>query len=469
MPELLELVVIRDLLRQWVARHKATVQIADPINGRWWPVTEIHCHGKHLLVELGGGQRTLDIHFMLDGVLRVVHEDTTTNAGDRSDRAIMGSAAVLVGDDDRWTWQLRDAKRRLATWSLVETLHAQLAPSFWLPEHTHSDYVNEFQRLLSKAGNKNIESVLGAQDLVWSGLGKWLIDTWLKAGGVTGKEKAKSLTVDQVMHANAVVRDMLRDEHALLTSTLGADDIERVYAVSHARRSVVQSVALKQVDAQVLVNALLDQVSDEWLLPCTGNVFHAAVRAITSQQIRFEAGQGVRRRLYLWSSGQEWTPDFLTRLTVEQWTELGALGLTDAHHTTLLELARTAGGEGSLLSASFFDKNRVRGVGPWTHQNILVSTGARDDLLIEGDKYIEHHLRQWGLSADQIKAAAPPSSWSRLTRILWRLLKTSSRKLTTVGGIRSLTQVDFHPVPPAPPQPTINTTTGEDQKMCGGT
>jgi 3-methyladenine DNA glycosylase/8-oxoguanine DNA glycosylase len=198
-------------------------------------------------------------------------------------------------------------------------------------------------------------------------------------------------------------------------------------------------------DETELIAKLLLHVPDTWLLPCTNNCFHAAVRAITSQLIRFEAGQAIRRTLYLWSAGQEWTPSFMKSITDTQWNELCAKGLSVSQRQAILTLTLECE-EASSISPAFFDRVKIKGIGPWTYNNIMISTGSRDDIFLEGDKYINYHLQRWGVSIATIKASTPRNSLSRLTRILWRLLKTSSAKLRTLEGVTSLVQSDFHPL-----------------------
>lgn len=186
--------------------------------------------------------------------------------------------------------------------------------------------------------------------------------------------------------------------------------------------------------ADPALGALIDRVGDvEW--PVERDLWWALVDTIASQQISAKAAATIVARLEaLGRDGHRPTPEDVLAMPEET---LRAAGLTGGRVRTLHDLA-AKWLDGTLRHADLpsmpdaqavAELTKVRGVGPWTAEVVLVFTLARPDVLPADDLGIQTAAqRLYALparpgKAELLRLGEPWRPWRTVaSRYLWRSL-----------------------------------------------
>lgn len=187
----------------------------------------------------------------------------------------------------------------------------------------------------------------------------------------------------------------------------------------------------------VLARMLDDVDGDVPAWTPTGDVYGAVVDAIVSQQLSVGAARAILGRLEARFGGRAPTP---REVLDDDQDGLKSVGLSWAKVRSLRSLAefledgtlsldalREQDDEDAVASLS-----RVKGIGEWTAQVLLVTELGRPDVLVAGDLVIRRAVeRGWGLDAlpsrDALYALAEPWRPHRSTAcaLLWRWMRTA--------------------------------------------
>jgi DNA-3-methyladenine glycosylase II len=168
----------------------------------------------------------------------------------------------------------------------------------------------------------------------------------------------------------------------------------------------------------------------------SGDPYGAVVDAIVSQQLSVGAARAILGRLEARFGGRAPTP----REVLEDSPEgLKSVGLSRAKVVSLRSLAEFLE-DGTLRleelsslddEAAVASLSRVKGIGEWTAQVLLVTELGRPDVLVAGDLVIRRAVeRGWGLDAlptrDELYALAEPwRPWRSVAcALLWRWMRT---------------------------------------------
>jgi DNA-3-methyladenine glycosylase II len=169
----------------------------------------------------------------------------------------------------------------------------------------------------------------------------------------------------------------------------------------------------------------------------SGDPYGAIIRAIVSQQLSVIAARAILGRLLDRFGGRAPTP---AEVLAEDPEGLKSVGLSRAKVASLrslatcidegwLELDRLGALEDDALVAEL---SKVKGIGEWTAQVLLVTELARPDVLVAGDLVIRRAVeRGWALPAlparDELYALAAPWRPYRSTAcaLLWAWMRTA--------------------------------------------
>lgn len=183
---------------------------------------------------------------------------------------------------------------------------------------------------------------------------------------------------------------------------------------------------------------MLDDVGGEVeLWEPSGDVYGAVVDAIVSQQLSVLAARAILNRLMDRFGGRVPTPE---EVLADDPDGLKSVGLSWAKVRSLRDLAqRLDDGALDLAGLAALDDDaavaelsRVKGIGEWTAQVLLVTELGRPDVLVAGDLVIRRAIeRGWGLDhlpeRAEVYALAEPWRPYRTTAcaLLWRWMRTS--------------------------------------------
>ncbi|WP_445149055.1 DNA-3-methyladenine glycosylase family protein [Baekduia sp. Peel2402] len=183
---------------------------------------------------------------------------------------------------------------------------------------------------------------------------------------------------------------------------------------------------------------MLDDVGDDvpgWTP--SGDPYGAVIDAIVSQQLSVGAARAILGRLEARFGGRvptprevlEDDPDGLKSVGLS-WAKVRSLqSLAEHLETGTLDLAALDALDDD---AAVAELSRVKGIGEWTAQVLLVTELGRPDVLVAGDLVIRRAVeRGWKLDAlpsrDELYALAEPWRPYRSTAcaLLWRWMRTS--------------------------------------------
>jgi DNA-3-methyladenine glycosylase II len=169
----------------------------------------------------------------------------------------------------------------------------------------------------------------------------------------------------------------------------------------------------------------------------SGDPYGAIIRAIVSQQLSVGAARAIHGRLLARFGGREPAP---AEVLADDPEGLKSVGLSRAKVASLRSLA-TCIDEGWLDlgrldalgdDALVAELSKVKGIGEWTAQVLLVTELARPDVLVAGDLVIRRAVqRGWALPAlpsrDELYALAAPWRPYRSTAcaLLWAWMRTA--------------------------------------------
>ena len=169
----------------------------------------------------------------------------------------------------------------------------------------------------------------------------------------------------------------------------------------------------------------------------SGDPYGAVVDAIVSQQLSVGAARAILGRLQDRFGGRAPTP---AEVLADDPDGLRSVGLSRAKVASLRSLAEHLR-DGSLSldalsdlddDAAVAELSRVKGIGEWTAQVLLVTELGRPDVLVAGDLVIRRAVeRGWALDhlpeRDELYALAEPWRPHRSTAcaLLWRWMRTT--------------------------------------------
>jgi len=180
------------------------------------------------------------------------------------------------------------------------------------------------------------------------------------------------------------------------------------------------------------------------VVPST-RLFRDIVWTITGQQLSARAADTIFARFEQLMRGNEMTPQRILRLSDER---MRACGLSGAKMRAMREFARTVeagkldlAGLPALPDAEVVSAlTRVKGIGPWTAEMVLMFSLGRPDVFSRGDLGLRKGINElYGLKKmpSERRLATIVASWSPYrtyaARVLWKL---SDRKTARIGRKR---------------------------------